>query len=38
MGEQEAEQTLRAAVSWGCYGEVFAYDEDADTFSLDDPR
>ena len=28
MSEQAAEQTLRAVISWGRYGESFAYDED----------
>jgi NitT/TauT family transport system ATP-binding protein len=37
MSVQFAEQTLRTATSWGRYGEVFAYDEDAGVFSLDDP-
>ena len=32
-----AEQTLRAIISWARYGEAFAYDEDADVFSLDNP-
>jgi len=37
MSVQFAEQTLRTATSWGRYGEVFAYDEDAGVFSLDNP-
>jgi NitT/TauT family transport system ATP-binding protein len=37
MSEQVADQTLRAATSWGRYGEIFAYDEAVGVFSLDDP-
>jgi NitT/TauT family transport system ATP-binding protein len=32
-----AEQTLRAVVSWGRYAEVFAYDDQTRTFSLENP-
>jgi NitT/TauT family transport system ATP-binding protein len=37
MSEEDAEQTLRAVISWARFGEVFAYDEPAQTFSLDNP-
>jgi NitT/TauT family transport system ATP-binding protein len=37
MSEELANDTLRALVSWARYGEVFAYDEDTDVFSLDNP-
>jgi NitT/TauT family transport system ATP-binding protein len=37
MSEQFADQTLRAAITWGRYAEVFAYDEATGIFSLDDP-
>ena len=37
MSEDYAEQTLRAVTSWGRYGEVFAYNEAADIFSLENP-
>ena len=37
MSEEYAAQTLRSIVQWGRYGEVFAYDENADSFSLDNP-
>ena len=37
MSEELANDTLRAMVSWARYGEVFAYDEDTDVFSLDNP-
>jgi NitT/TauT family transport system ATP-binding protein len=35
MSEEDAEQTLRAIISWARYGEVFAYDEDAGVFMLE---
>jgi NitT/TauT family transport system ATP-binding protein len=37
ISEELANATLRAVVSWARYGEVFAYDEDTDVFSLDNP-
>jgi len=37
MSEPYAEETLDAVVSWGRYAEIFAYHEDDDRFSLDDP-
>ena len=37
MSVQFAEQTLKTVTSWGRYGEIFAYDEDAGVFSLDNP-
>jgi NitT/TauT family transport system ATP-binding protein len=37
MSVQFAEQTLRTAISWARYGELFAYDEDTGVFSLDNP-
>jgi NitT/TauT family transport system ATP-binding protein len=37
MPEDGADQTLRSVTSWARYGEVFAYDEDAGVFSLDNP-
>jgi len=37
MAEEAAEQTLRTIVSWGRYGEVFAYDDHAQAFSLENP-
>lgn len=36
MSPDYAEETLRTVTLWGRYGEVFAYDEDDDRFSLDD--
>ena len=37
MSEPYAEETIDAIVSWGRYAEIFAYHEDDDRFSLDDP-
>jgi NitT/TauT family transport system ATP-binding protein len=37
MPEDAADATLRAVISWGRYGEVFAYDEQARVFTLEDP-
>src|SRR5471030_151449 len=37
MSEEAADLTLRSVTSWARYGEVFAYDEDAGVFSLDNP-
>lgn len=37
MSPEDAARTLRAVVSWGRYAEVFAYDDDTKTFSLENP-
>jgi NitT/TauT family transport system ATP-binding protein len=37
MAEDAAEQTLRALISWGRYAEVFAYDDNRQAFSLENP-
>jgi NitT/TauT family transport system ATP-binding protein len=37
MAEEAAEQTLRTIVSWGRYAEIFAYDDHAQVFSLENP-
>jgi len=37
MSESYAEETIDAIVTWGRYAELFAYHEDDDRFSLDDP-
>ncbi len=37
MAPDAAEQTLRTIVSWGRYAEVFAYDDHARVFSLENP-
>ncbi len=38
MSESYAERTLRTAITWGRFGELFAYDEDAQAFSLENPQ
>jgi NitT/TauT family transport system ATP-binding protein len=37
MSEEEAEQTLRAIISWGRYAEAYAYDDENAMFSLENP-
>lgn len=37
MREDLAEQTLRAIISWSRYAEVFSYDENIHSFSLENP-
>ncbi len=37
MSESYADQTLKAVIQWGRYAEVYAYNETADLFSLEDP-
>jgi NitT/TauT family transport system ATP-binding protein len=37
MSPDAAEQTLRAAIGWGRYAEVFAYDDQTATSSLENP-
>ena len=37
MTSQVAETTLRAVTSWGRYAEAFAYDDQSQTFSLENP-
>jgi NitT/TauT family transport system ATP-binding protein len=37
MSEQYADETLETIVSWGRYAELFAYDEQSETFSLENP-
>ena len=36
MSPEYAEETLRTVISWGRYGELFSYDEEAGQFNLDD--
>ncbi len=38
MSEDYADRTLRSVVNWGRYGELFAYDETSETFSLENPQ
>ena len=37
MRDDLAEQTLRAAISWGRYAEAYAYSDQDEMFSLEDP-
>jgi NitT/TauT family transport system ATP-binding protein len=37
MSPEHADQTLRTVIGWGRYGEIFAYDERHETFSLENP-
>jgi NitT/TauT family transport system ATP-binding protein len=37
MSDEDAEQTLRAVISFARYGEVFAYHESSDALSLENP-
>jgi NitT/TauT family transport system ATP-binding protein len=37
MSEEFATETLAAVIDWGRYAELFAYDEQAQAFSLEDP-
>jgi NitT/TauT family transport system ATP-binding protein len=37
MSPEAAEQSLRALVSWARYAEVFAYDDETGSFSLENP-
>ncbi|MCL2453491.1 MAG: nitrate/sulfonate/bicarbonate ABC transporter ATP-binding protein [Alphaproteobacteria bacterium] len=38
MSEDYADITLKSVVNWGRYGELFAYDETTETFSLENPQ
>ncbi|UVK46062.1 nitrate/sulfonate/bicarbonate ABC transporter ATP-binding protein [Mesorhizobium sp. AR07] len=37
MSEDYADQTVRAVISWARYAEYFAYDEESDLFTLENP-
>ena len=37
MNDEAAERTLHAIVSWGRYAEAFAYDDEGEKFSLENP-
>ena len=37
MSTDDAESTLRSVTAWGRYAEAFAYDDDTQTFSLENP-
>ena len=36
MSPEYAEDTMRAAIAWGRYAELFSYDEEAEQFSLEE--
>src|SRR4029079_12672051 len=38
MSDGAAEETLSTVINWGRYGELFAYDETAQIFSLENPQ
>jgi NitT/TauT family transport system ATP-binding protein len=38
MSEDYAERTLKSVTTWGRYGEIFAYDESSQSFSLENPQ
>ena len=38
MGEDQADETLKTIISWARYGELFAYDEQSELFSLENPH
>eukprot|EP01132_Coremiostelium_polycephalum_P013414 gene13414-16349_t len=38
MSEDYADETLKTVVSWARYAELFAYDEQAELFSLENPQ
>ncbi len=37
MSTEDAEHTLRAVIAWGRFAELFAYDDDSEAFSLENP-
>jgi NitT/TauT family transport system ATP-binding protein len=37
MSSDDAEETLRSVTAWARYAEAFAYDDDSQTFSLENP-
>jgi NitT/TauT family transport system ATP-binding protein len=37
MTEQEAVEALTAVTSWGRYAELFAYNDNTETYSLENP-
>jgi len=38
MSEGAADETIKTIISWGRYAELFAYDEQSETFSLENPH
>ena len=37
MAEESAEETLRSVIAWARFAELFSYDDDSQTFSLENP-
>jgi NitT/TauT family transport system ATP-binding protein len=37
MSSEDVEATLRSVTAWARYAEAFAYDDDTETFSLENP-
>jgi len=37
LTEGAAQETLRTVISWGRYAELFSYDDETETFSLENP-
>jgi NitT/TauT family transport system ATP-binding protein len=37
MTEDAAEETLKTVVSWSRFAEIFSYDDETETFSLENP-
>ena len=37
MAEEDAEEALSAVTSWGRYAELFAYDDNTEMYSLENP-
>jgi NitT/TauT family transport system ATP-binding protein len=37
MSSEDVEETLRSVTAWARYAEAFAYDDDSETFSLENP-
>jgi NitT/TauT family transport system ATP-binding protein len=38
LSDGAAEETLDAVIDWGRYAEIFAYDDQSEMFSLEDPK
>ena len=38
LEQRRFDETLKTIVSWGRYAELFAYDEQSETFSLENPH
>jgi len=37
QSEEDAQETLQTVISWGRFAELFSYDDQSETFNLDDP-